>query len=134
MLGASPQARRPADVLCREGLRVSVQQTIDRVVRSGRVHTPVLGNQRPYLRQQFSVGHQGTCRQKGTAMFVDRDGNKKISGVYTCAQFDGQEKIADDHAEIAEFLAPKPKPVLTTAQKLSALGLTGAELKQHLGI
>lgn len=34
-------------------------------------------------------------------MFVDRDGNGKLIGLYMCAQVPGQEELADDRPEIA---------------------------------
>ena len=68
-------------------------------------------------------------------MFVGRRDDGTIYGLWSVRQWDGQEKLADDGAEVAEFRARvMPAATKTTTQKLNALGLTVTDLKEALGI
>ena len=54
-------------------------------------------------------------------MFIDRNENGKIRGVFNLPQYEGQEQIADDAAELLEFLNPTPTPEQIAAQEREAL-------------
>ncbi len=41
-------------------------------------------------------------------VFVDRDANGNITGVYACPQYAGQEELPGDSPAIAAFLKPRP--------------------------
>jgi hypothetical protein len=61
--------------------------------------------------------------------YVDRNSGA-ITGVYACQQYQGQEEVADDAADVAAFLTKKPPAQLATAgqliRALSQLGLLTA--------
>ena len=50
-------------------------------------------------------------------MFVDRQGGA-ISGAYRSAQYDGQEEVEDDHAELAAYLERLTMPQAYTINRL----------------
>jgi hypothetical protein len=68
-------------------------------------------------------------------MFVDRV-NGEICGSYASPQHEGQEELPDDSSELAAFFQRiSPEPIASTpTQKLEAIGLSVADLKQLLGI
>ena len=69
------------------------------------------------------------------SVFIGRREDRTIYGLWSVPQWDGQEKLADDHAEVVAFRDRVTAPVtLTTTQKLDALGLTVVDLKKVLGI
>ena len=43
-------------------------------------------------------------------MFIDRDENGKIRGVYARQQYEGQESVAADNVELLEYFNPTPTP------------------------
>jgi hypothetical protein len=49
-------------------------------------------------------------------MFVDRDDTGNVTGVYASSQYEGQEELSNDHADILAYLAPKPATAITNAQ------------------
>lgn len=53
-------------------------------------------------------------------MFVDRNGNGRVTGVYFLAQHEGQEELPDDHADVVAYNNPPPVMV-TAAQIIRAL-------------
>lgn len=68
-------------------------------------------------------------------MFVGRRDDKTIYGLWSVRQWDGQEKIADDHADVLAFRQRNEAPAeKTAAQKLAVIGLTVPDLKQLLGL
>ena len=50
-------------------------------------------------------------------MFVSRDENGKIFGLWTTRQHPGQEELADDHADVLAALAPKPAATIATIER-----------------
>lgn len=66
-------------------------------------------------------------------MFVGRNEDDSIYGLWTVRQWAGQEELPDDHEEVVEFLNWEP-PERTPAQKLAAVGLSVEELKTLLGV
>lgn len=66
-------------------------------------------------------------------MFVGRNEDGSIHTVWSIRQWEGQEELADDHADVVAFLN-RTLPTPTPEQKLAAAGLTVAELKQLLGL
>ena len=63
--------------------------------------------------------------------YVERDANKKITGLWTVCQWKGQEELPADNPEVIAFLNRKPtKP--TTAQVFAGLGITVDDLKAFL--
>ena len=68
-------------------------------------------------------------------MFVGRRDDRTIYGLWSVRQWEGQDELADDHADVVAFRNRATPPVtLTTTQKLAALGLTVPDLKQLLGL
>lgn len=66
-------------------------------------------------------------------MYVGRKEDGTIYGTWTVRQWEGQEELADDHADVVAFLnreVPEPTP----EQKLARAGLTVDELKELLGL
>lgn len=58
-------------------------------------------------------------------MFVDRDENGKVIGVYALSQRDGQEELLDDHADIEAFHADPVPQQVSAGQMLQALNELG---------
>jgi len=66
-------------------------------------------------------------------MFVGRRDDSSIYGLWSVQQWDGQESLPDDDAEVLAFRSQVPAQ-LTAEQKLAAIGLTPDQLKQALGL
>lgn len=66
-------------------------------------------------------------------MFVGRNDDGSIYGTWTVCQWDGQEELPDDHADVVAFQNRAPAE-LTAEQKLESLGITVGDLKKLLGI
>lgn len=66
-------------------------------------------------------------------MFVARNQDGSIYGAWTVRQWDGQEQLPGDDAELVAFMS-RPFPTMTTAQKLAAIGITADDLKTFLGM
>jgi hypothetical protein len=61
-------------------------------------------------------------------MFIDRDTNGKITGLYGCAQFPEQEQLADNDPQIAAYQQAIADPVpaqVTAGQLIRALDKLG---------
>lgn len=66
-------------------------------------------------------------------MYVGRKEDGTIYGTWTVRQWEGQEELADDHADVVAFLN-REVPTPTAEQKLARAGLTVDELKELLGL
>jgi hypothetical protein len=66
-------------------------------------------------------------------MFIARREDGSIYGTWTVRQWDGQEQLPDDHADVVAART-RPLPERTTEQKLAAVGLSVADLKAELGL
>lgn len=66
-------------------------------------------------------------------MFIARKEDGSIYGAWTVQQWDGQEQLPDNHADVVAFMT-RPMPTRTTEQKLAAAGLSVPELKELLGL
>ena len=69
------------------------------------------------------------------SVFIGRREDRTIYGLWSVRQWDGQEKLADDHAEVVAFRERELVIfVKTIEQKLALIGITLADLKSALGI
>ena len=69
------------------------------------------------------------------SVFIGRREDRTIYGLWSVRQWDGQEKLADDHAKVVAFREREPVIfVKTIEQKLALIGITLADLKSALGI
>lgn len=50
--------------------------------------------------------------------FIGRRGDNSIYGIWTVRQFEGQEELPDDHADVLAFRAPKPPIDLSDTDNL----------------
>ena len=68
-------------------------------------------------------------------MFVGRREDRTIYGLWSVRQWDGQEKLADDHADVVAFRERVSIiPEKTVEQKLASIGVTVGNLKSALGL
>lgn len=66
--------------------------------------------------------------------YVGRRQDQTIYGLWSQKQWDGQEWLAEDNAEVVAARAAADMPTPTPEQRLAALGLTVEDLKEVLGL
>jgi hypothetical protein len=68
-------------------------------------------------------------------MFYRRENGVIVGGPYNCDQEFPVDELADDHAEVVAFLAPKAEtPTLTLVEQILASPADLAALKKALGL
>lgn len=66
--------------------------------------------------------------------FVGRRQDQSIYGLWSVQQWDGQEWLAESHADVVAARAAAQPPAPTPEQRLASLGFTVDDLKELLGI
>lgn len=66
--------------------------------------------------------------------YVARREDQSIYGLWSVRQWDGQEFLAENHADVVAARQAAQPPTPTPEQRLASLGLTVDDLKELLGL
>lgn len=66
--------------------------------------------------------------------YIGRREDQSIYGLWSVRQWDGQEFLAENHADVVAARAAAQPPERTREQKLASLGLSIDDLKEMLGL
>jgi hypothetical protein len=66
--------------------------------------------------------------------YVGRREDQSIYGLWSVRQWDGQEFLAENHADVVAARQADQPPTPTPEQRLASLGLSVDDLKELLGL